>query len=116
MAKFRKRAAWLFKGASKLPAGGKKGVRAGVTGKVRMKIGDRTYKRVSVHTRKVPHPNKSAAANYRRMVGETASEKASGIPGARVVKQKVWWKFGQEGFEDYESQPVWSVYKPNGGD
>ena len=116
MAKFRKKAPWLFKGATAAPSGGKKYRREGVTGKDRMKMGDKTYKRVSVHTRKVPHPNKSAAANYRRMVGQTASEKASGIPGAKVVKQKVWWKFGQEGFEDYEYQPVWSVYKPNGGD
>ena len=116
MARFRKRAPWLFKGASKLPSGGQKYKKQGVGGQERIRIGGKMLRRVSVHTRKTPHPNASAAKNYRRMVGKTASEKASGIPGAKIVKQKVWWKCGQKGFEDWEYQPVWSVYKPNGGD
>ena len=115
--KTRKRPMWLVNWTKGLPKGrGKKYKRAGLTGKKTKTFGGQRYRRVSTHTRKIPHPHKRTATRYRRQVGLTAKEAAKATKGStRIVKQRIWYHPEKSHIlDDWYDTPVWSVYRENG--
>ena len=121
MAKFRKKAPWLWK-VDKRTGGRPKNGKEGIGGTGLRKIGGKPYRRTSWHQRKVPIANPTSRKRYVRArpnydaktktyTGLTASEMAQ-RRGGKVVKENVWYRLYQDaGGGMYDKTPVWSVYE-----
>ena len=111
--KTKRKPAWLAKFSPK--GGGRRYQSPGLSGKDTRRVGGRVFRRVSTHTRKVPHPNPRSANRYRRSVGLTATEagRKSG-KRYRVVKQRYYFDAAHR-LDIVDSMPMWSLYVENGG-